>query len=49
MNLELSLKTQNIRSLSLGETGLVSMRKKVRAAILADDEREFLFGGKKTL
>ena len=38
MNLELSLKTQNIRSFNLSETGLVSMRKKVKAAILEEDD-----------
>ena len=34
MNLELSLKTQNVRSFN----GLTSMRKKVKAAILEEDD-----------
>ena len=38
MNLELSLKTQNIRSFNMSENGLVSMRKKVKAAVLEDDD-----------
>ena len=38
MNLELSLKTQNVRSFNMSENGLVSMRKKAKAAILDDDD-----------
>ena len=38
MNLELSLKTQNVRSFNLSENGLTSMRKKVKAAILEEDD-----------
>jgi hypothetical protein len=38
MNLELSLKTQNIRSFNFSETGLTSMRTKVKAAILESDD-----------
>ena len=38
MNLELSLKTQNVRSFNMSENGLVSMRKKVKAAMMEDDD-----------
>ena len=38
MNLELSLKTQNVRSFNMSENGLVSMRKKVKAALIEDDD-----------
>ena len=38
MNLELSLKTQNVRSFNMSKNGLVSMRKKVKAAILEEDD-----------
>ena len=38
MNLELSLKTQNVRSFNTSENGLVSMRKKVKAALMEDDD-----------
>ena len=38
MNLELSLKTQNVRSSNMSENGLVSMRKKVKAAMMEDDD-----------
>ena len=37
MNLELSLKTQNVRSLNLSETGLTSMRTKIKAAFFEGD------------
>ena len=38
MNLELSLKTQNVRSFNMSENGLASMRKKVKAALLEEDD-----------
>ena len=38
MNLELSLKTQNARSFNMSENGLVSMKKKGKAAIMEDDD-----------
>ena len=38
MNLELSLKTQNVRSFNMSENGLVSMRKKVKAVLMEDDD-----------
>ena len=38
MNLELSLKTQNVRSFNMSENGLVSLRKKVRPALMEDDD-----------
>ena len=52
MNLELSLKTQNVRSFNMSENGLVSMRKKVQAAVMEDDDIIMLtnvqLGGNKT-
>ena len=38
MNLELSLKTQNVRSFNLSETGLCSMRTKIKATMLEGDD-----------
>ena len=38
MNLELSLKTQNVRSFNVSENGLMSMRKKAKAAIMEEDD-----------
>ena len=38
MNLDATFKTQNIRSFNLSETGLTSMRKKVKAALLEEDD-----------
>ena len=52
MNLELSLKTQNVRSFNMSENGLVSMREKVQAAVMEDDDIIMLtnvqLGGNKT-
>ena len=38
MNLEISLKTQNVRSFNLSETGLCSMRTKIKATMLEVDD-----------
>ena len=38
MNLDATFKIQNIRSFNLSETGLSSMRKKVKAALLEEDD-----------
>ena len=38
MNLEISLKTQNVRSFNLSETGLCSMRTKIKATMLEGDD-----------
>ena len=38
MNLELSLKTKNVRSFNLSETGLCSMRTKIKATMLEGDD-----------
>ena len=38
MNLELSLKTQNVRSFNLSENGLCSMRTKIKATMLEGDD-----------
>ena len=37
MNLELSSKTQNVRSFDLSETGLISMKTKMKAAMFEGD------------
>ena len=36
--LEISLKTQNVRSFNLSETGLCSMRTKIKATMLEGDD-----------
>ena len=38
MNLEISLKTQNVRSFNLSENGLCSMKTKIKATMLEGDE-----------
>ena len=38
MNLEISLKTQNVRSFNLSENGLYSMKKKVQAVMFEGDD-----------
>ena len=38
MNLDISLKCQNTRSFNLSESGLTSMRKKVKAAMMEEDD-----------
>ena len=37
MNLEIAFKTQNVRSFNLSETGLISMKTKIKAAMLEGD------------
>ena len=37
MNLELSFKTQNVRSFNLSETGLISMKTKIKAVMFEGD------------
>ena len=38
MNLEISFKTQNVRSFNLSETGLTSMKTKIKAAMFEGDD-----------
>ena len=38
MNLEISLKTQNVRSFNLSENGLSSMKTKIKATMLEGDD-----------
>ena len=38
LNLEISLKTQNVRSFNLSENGLYSMKKKVQAVMFEGDD-----------